>query len=93
MLCLSFGLTATFLRYTRASVLEVMRQDHVTTARAKGLGEILVRRRHILRNALLPIVTVLGVVLPPLITGRAVRRVAVPVAGCGPADVERDPDP
>ena len=69
VLCLSFGLTATFLRYTRASVLEVIRQDHVTTARAKGLGEILIRRRHILRNGMLPIITVLGVVLPLLITG------------------------
>jgi peptide/nickel transport system permease protein len=69
VLTLSFGLTATFLRYTRASILEVLRQDHVTTARAKGLREILVRRRHILRNGLLPIVTVMGVVLPLLITG------------------------
>ncbi len=69
VLTLSFGLTATFLRYTRASILEVLRQDHVTTARAKGLREVLVRRRHILRNGLLPIVTVLGVVLPLMITG------------------------
>ncbi len=69
VLTLSFGLTATFLRYTRASILEVLRQDHVTTARAKGLREIQVRRRHILRNGLLPIATVLGVVLPLLITG------------------------
>ena len=69
VLTLSFGLTATFLRYTRASILEVLRQDHVTTARAKGLRELLVRRRHILRNGLLPIVTVMGVVLPLLITG------------------------
>jgi peptide/nickel transport system permease protein len=69
VLTLAVGLTATFLRYTRASVLEVIRQDHVTTARAKGLREVLVRRRHILRNSLLPIVTVMGVVLPLLITG------------------------
>ena len=61
--------TATFLRYTRASVLEVMRQDHVTTARSKGLPERRVRFRHILRNALLPVVTVLGLSLPALITG------------------------
>jgi peptide/nickel transport system permease protein len=69
VLTLSFGLTATFLRYTRASILEVLRQDHVTTARAKGLRELIVRRRHILRNGLLPIITVMGVVLPLLITG------------------------
>jgi peptide/nickel transport system permease protein len=66
---LAFGGTATFLRYTRASVLEVMRQDHVTTARSKGLGEGAVRRRHVLRNALLPVVTVVGLSLPSLITG------------------------
>lgn len=68
-LVLAFGGTATFLRYTRASVLEVMRQDHVTTARSKGLTERRVRYRHILRNALLPVVTVLGLSLPTLITG------------------------
>jgi peptide/nickel transport system permease protein len=66
---LAFGGTATFLRYTRASVLEVMRQDHVTTARSKGLRESTVRFRHVLRNALLPVVTVLGLSLPSLITG------------------------
>jgi peptide/nickel transport system permease protein len=66
---LAFGGTATFLRYTRASVLEVMRQDHVTTARSKGLSESTVRRRHVLRNALLPVVTVVGLSLPSLITG------------------------
>ncbi len=68
-LVLAFAGTATFLRYTRASVLEVMRQDHVTTARSKGLGERAVRARHVLRNALLPVVTVLGLSLPSLIVG------------------------
>jgi peptide/nickel transport system permease protein len=66
---LTFGNTAIFMRYTRGSVLDVMRQDYVTTARAKGLREVLVRRRHILRNALLPIVTIVGLSLPNLITG------------------------
>ncbi len=68
-LVLAFAGTATFLRYTRASVLEVMRQDHVTTARSKGLDERVVRTRHVLRNALLPVVTVLGLSLPSLIVG------------------------
>lgn len=68
-LVLAFAGTATFLRYTRASVLEVMRQDHVTTARSKGLAERSVRARHVLRNALLPVVTVLGLSLPSLIVG------------------------
>jgi peptide/nickel transport system permease protein len=66
---LAFGGTATFMRYTRASVLEVMRHEYVTTAQAKGLDDQLVRRRHVLRNALLPILTVLGLSIPSLITG------------------------
>jgi peptide/nickel transport system permease protein len=66
---LAFAGTATFLRYTRASVLEAMRQDYVTTARSKGLRENAVRYRHILRYALLPVVTVLGLSLPALVVG------------------------
>ncbi len=68
-LVLAFAGTATFLRYTRASVLEVMHRDFVTTARSKGLPERAVRLRHILRNALLPVVTVLGLSMPSLIVG------------------------
>ncbi len=68
-LVLAFAGTATFLRYTRASVLEVMHRDFVTTARSKGLREQTVRLRHILRNALLPVVTVLGLSMPSLIVG------------------------
>ena len=51
---------AIMTRLTRASTLEVISQDYVRTARAKGLTEMLVRRRHILRNALIPVVTSLG---------------------------------
>ena len=51
---------AIITRLTRASTLEVISQDYVRTARAKGLTEMLVRRRHILRNALIPVVTSLG---------------------------------
>jgi peptide/nickel transport system permease protein len=61
--------TATFMRYTRASVLEVMNDDYVRTARAKGLREWLVTSRHILRNALIPIITVIGFSLPILFGG------------------------
>lgn len=66
---LAFAGTATFLRYTRASVLEAMRLDFVTTARSKGLREHTVRYGHILRNALLPVVTVIGLSLPALVVG------------------------
>jgi len=64
--------TATFMRYTRASVLEVKNDDHVRTARAKGLREWLVTARHILRNALIPIITVIGLSLPLLFGGSVI---------------------
>jgi peptide/nickel transport system permease protein len=56
-------------RLTRASMLEVMRQDYVRTARAKGLGEWIVIIRHALKNALLPVVTVIGLQLGGLLGG------------------------
>ena len=64
--------TATFMRYTRASVLEVLNNDYVRTARAKGLHERLVIARHILRNALIPVVTVIGFTLPVLFGGSVI---------------------
>ena len=59
-LALSFGTMAQLMRLTRASMLEVLGQDYMRTARAKGLSERLVVWRHGLKNALLPVVTVLG---------------------------------
>ncbi|MEA2638792.1 MAG: peptide/nickel transport system permease protein [Chloroflexota bacterium] len=68
---LSLGTIVAFSRYVRSQVLEVVEQDYVRTARAKGLSEFIVSRRHILRNALLPLVTLFGGVLPGLIGGAA----------------------
>lgn len=59
-------------RYARSSMLEVMRSDYVTVARAKGLKERTVVLRHILRNALLPVVTIIGVSLPQLLGGAVI---------------------
>jgi peptide/nickel transport system permease protein len=56
-------------RYARVSVLEVLHADHVRTARAKGLPAASVVRRHVLRNALIPLVTVIGPLVPDLLTG------------------------
>ena len=56
-------------RFQRAAVLEALDQDYVRTARAKGLRESVVLRRHVLRNALLPAITLLGLALPFLLTG------------------------
>ncbi len=64
--------TAIFMRYTRASVLEVINDDYVRTARAKGLTEYVVIARHILRNALIPVVTVIGVSLTVLFAGSVI---------------------
>ena len=66
---LSLAYVASLMRYTRSSMLEVMRQEYVITARAKGLKESLVIFRHALRNALIPIVTIIGLSLPNLIGG------------------------
>lgn len=66
---LSLGSWATLMRYCRTSVLEVMHQDYLTTARAKGLAPRTITRRHALRNALLPVITIIGLSVPGLIAG------------------------
>ncbi len=66
---LAFNYIAIFLRYTRSSMLEVIRTDYITTARAKGLKEMTVIIIHALRNALLPLITVIGLSLPNLFVG------------------------
>jgi len=65
----AFGGLAYLSRYSRASMLEVLRQDYIRTARAKGVPENKVIYKHALRNALIPIVTLLGLSLPGLIGG------------------------
>jgi peptide/nickel transport system permease protein len=66
---LALVLAAGIARYTRGSMLEVIRQDYVRTARAKGLSEPVVILRHALRNALIPVITLLGLYLPFLFSG------------------------
>jgi peptide/nickel transport system permease protein len=63
---------APLIRYTRSSMLEVIRQDYVNTARAKGLRERAVILRHALRNALIPLVTVVALNLPRLLGGTVI---------------------
>ncbi|HLA24830.1 MAG TPA: nickel ABC transporter permease [bacterium] len=69
---LGTGLSAVIARLTRSSMLEVIRQDYVRTARAKGLAERRVVIRHALRNAAIPIVTVVGVQLSGLLSGAVI---------------------
>lgn len=59
---------AFFTRLTRASTLEVISQDYIRTARAKGLPELAIRRRHILRNSMIPVITILGFTIAGLAT-------------------------
>jgi peptide/nickel transport system permease protein len=58
--CLGLAPAAVLARLTRSCMLEVMREDYVRTARAKGLGERLIMVRHVLRNAMIPVITVMG---------------------------------
>ena len=70
-------------RVTRASILEVTRQDYVRTARAKGLAERIVMTRHILRNALIPVLTITGPELAALITGSFIIENLFSIPGVG----------
>jgi oligopeptide transport system permease protein len=74
---------AQIARYTRASMLEVIRQDYVRTARAKGLAEQAVITTHMLKNALIPVVTVLGPITAWLVTGSFIIEHLFSVPGVG----------
>ncbi len=93
-LVLGLGVAAITARMTRSSTLEVLHEDYVRTARAKGLRETLVVWRHVLRNALLPVVTVSGLALGSLLGGSVAVERAFLVPGLGTALVfavgERD---
>lgn len=80
--------TAIFMRYTRASMLDVIRQDYITTARAKGLRERFVIYRHAFRNALLPLLTILGLQLPSLFGGAVLIETIFGWPGLGRISVE-----
>jgi len=80
---LGTGTLASITRYTRSSMLEVMGQDYVRTARAKGLSELQVTVRHALRNALIPIVTIIGLRLPLLVGGAAITEAIFGWPGMG----------
>jgi oligopeptide transport system permease protein len=83
VLTLGLNQAALLTRITRASVLDVNRQDFMRTARAKGLREFLLVRRHMLKNALIPVVTVLGPILAFLIVGSLVVENIFSIPGVG----------
>ena len=86
---------ALLMRYTRASMLDVLNGDYITTARAKGLASRTVMVRHALRNALIPVITVLAILLPELIAGAVITETVFNWPGLGQLSVRaaRDRDP
>ncbi|MEJ2521097.1 MAG: ABC transporter permease [Desulfuromonadales bacterium] len=79
----AFGGLAGFSRYMRSNMLEVIRQDYILTARAKGLSERVVIYKHALRNALLPVITILGLAVPGLIGGSVIFETIFAIPGMG----------
>lgn len=87
-LVLTLASLASLMRYTRTSMLEVIRQDYIRTARSKGLREKVVVYRHALRNALIPIVTILGMSLPGLFGGAILTEQVFGWPGIGKVAIE-----
>lgn len=79
----AFGGLAGISRYARAEMVEVIRQDYIRTARAKGLSEPVVVYKHALRNALIPIITILGLSVPGLIGGSVIFETIYAIQGMG----------
>ena len=82
-LALATGPMAIIARLTRASMLEVLTQDYIKTAKAKGLSPIKIIFKHALRNALLPVVTVLGSLAASILTGTFVIEKIFAIPGMG----------
>ena len=80
---LGFGYSAILLRYTRSSMLEVVRATYITTAKAKGLRERVVVFRHAFRNALIPILTIIGLALPEMVGGAVITETVFTWPGMG----------
>src|SRR5215467_2220705 len=86
--CLTYYTLAVLSRYMRVGMLEIIRQDFIRTARAKGLAEHLVIYRHALRNSLIPIVTLMADLLPALIGGSIVVETLFSIPGMGSLSYE-----
>jgi peptide/nickel transport system permease protein len=87
--CLAFVYIAIWSRFTRSSMLEVLSQDYVRTARAKGMSERRVTYLHALRNSLVPLVTLIGLELPGLVGGGAIVEIVFAWPGIGKLALER----
>jgi peptide/nickel transport system permease protein len=80
---LGAGLSGGVMRFTRSAMLEVLRQDYVRTAWSKGLRERVIITRHVMRNALIPVVTVVGLQLPILVGGTVIIETVYSIPGMG----------
>jgi len=80
---LGLGSSAILARLTRASLLQVIREDYIRTARAKGVKERMVITRHALKNSLIPVVTILGPMMAGLVTGTFVTELTFGIPGMG----------
>ena len=87
-MCLTYGGFAFLPRQMRAGMLENIRQDYIRTARAKGLSEGRVVLKHALRNSLIPVVTLLGTLLPALLGGSVILERIFALKGMGWIDFE-----
>ena len=81
--CMTYASLAVLSRYMRTSMLEVIRQDYITTARAKGLTEGKVIYKHALRNSLIPIITLLSGILPAVMGGSIIIETIFTIPGMG----------
>lgn len=85
---LSLQQIAGWSRYVRAAMLEVLHQDYIRTARAKGLARSRINFRHALRNALIPVITLIGLTIPTLLGGAAITETIFSWPGVGFMGVE-----
>lgn len=83
MTSLSVQSIGAWVRYTRSSMLEVIKQDYIRTARAKGLDEEVIIYKHALRNALIPIITIMALSLPSLVSGATITELIFSWPGMG----------
>ena len=90
---LGFNQSALIARIARSCMLEVLQQDYIRTARAKGLPERVVIYVHAFRNALVPVVTVIGITTAILIGGAVVTEIVFNIPGLGPPHHLGDPAP
>ncbi|MGM0901706.1 MAG: ABC transporter permease [Bacillota bacterium] len=85
---LAVGIAGKKVRYVRASLLEVLGQDYLRTARAKGLREFVVTNKHALRNALIPIITIIGLEIPVLLAGAVITEQVFQWPGMGQLTIQ-----